>query len=216
MRVVHLGLIKYKDALALMEELHSAIASTSDHEETLLIVEHPPVVTMGLRERSLDLVTPEDQLHVHGVDFEKIDRGGSVTVHEPGQLVLYPLMRVDARRLTVRRLVWALEEIMILECARWGLLAARDEINPGVWVAQNKIGAVGVRVANHVSKHGLALNVSNTLGTFSHIVPCGIHGRGVTSLKNSEIATHSEMNLPLIGNRMAADFEKLVLKFRAD
>jgi lipoate-protein ligase B len=208
--------MKYDESLAFMEELHGAISSSSSHEEALLLVEHPPVVTMGLRERSTDLVTPQEALASRGVHFQKIDRGGSVTVHEPGQLVLYPLVRVDARRLTVRRLVWALEEIMIMECARWGVEAARDEINPGVWVGPNKVGAVGVRVQNHVSKHGLALNITNSLQTFSHVVPCGIHGRGVTSLLSASVASPGEINLPLIGNRMAADFEQLVARFRAE
>jgi len=216
MKILQLGLMKYEEALALMEEIHGAVASGATQEETLLIVEHPPVVTMGLRDRSTDLVTPLDALSVHGVHFQKIDRGGSVTVHEPGQLVIYPIVRVDARRLTVRRLVWALEEIMILECARWGVVAARDDINPGVWVGSNKVGAVGVRVANHVSKHGLALNISNTLKTFSHVVPCGIQGRGVTSLRTEVQKLGVEMNLGLIGNRMAADFEQRVVGFRAE
>jgi lipoate-protein ligase B len=214
MHIRQLGLMRYGDALALMEELHAAISSQPTTEETLLIVEHPPVVTMGQRERTDDLVTPEVFLKQRGVDFHRIDRGGSVTVHEPGQLVLYPLLRVDARAVTVRRLVWALEEIMILECARWGLLANRDAINPGVWIGKDKVGAIGVRVSNHVSKHGLALNVSNTLQTFANIVPCGIHGRGVTSLVKSSGSTQKE-NLPHIGERMAADLVQILSNFRA-
>ncbi|MEN9530629.1 MAG: hypothetical protein RI932_2502 [Pseudomonadota bacterium] len=216
MKILQLGLMKYDEALALMEELHGAVASDPSHNETLIVVEHPPVVTMGLRDRTTDLVTPLALLAEQGVDFQKIDRGGSVTVHEPGQLVLYPIVRVDARRMTVRRLVWALEEIMILECARWGVTAARDEINPGVWVGPNKVGAVGVRVQNHVSKHGLALNIRNSLGTFSHVVPCGIHGRGVISLQSAVSTPISEMNLPRIGTRMAADFENMVVNFRRE
>ena len=215
MQVRQLGLMKYKDALAVMEEAHRVVASDPSAEEILFIVEHPPVVTMGLRERGLDMVTPEALLAARGVDFEKIDRGGSVTVHEPGQLVMYPLVRVDARRLTVRRLVWALEDIMIRECARWGIVAARDDINPGVWVGRSKIGAVGVRVAEHVSKHGLALNICNSLNTFSHIVPCGIQGRGVTSVHHTLGSSAPEMNLPLIGQRMAADFQEILSSFRA-
>jgi lipoate-protein ligase B len=211
--VRHLGLLRYSDALALMEEIHASVAADPRADEAILIVEHPPVVTMGLRERSNDLVTTESKLGDMGIDFRRIDRGGSVTVHEPGQLVLYPIVRVDARFLTVRKLVWALEEIMIRECSRWGLAAGRDEINPGVWVGQNKIGAVGVRVSNHASKHGLALNVQNTLETFGHIVPCGIQGRGVTSLKRSSASAEKE-NLPLIGERMATDLKEIIENFR--
>lgn len=214
MRIIQLGLIRYSDALEAMERLHAELVADASSEEALLVVEHPPVVTMGLRERSNDLVTPELALAEAGVDFRRIDRGGSVTVHEPGQLVLYPIVRVDARVVTVRRLVWALEEIMIRECARWGLKAGRDDINPGVWIGSNKVGAVGVRVSNHVSKHGLALNITNNLATFSHIIPCGIHGRGVISLRQAS-GSEGDYSLPSIGARMAADFVALLDEFRA-
>lgn len=215
MQVRQLGLMEYRKALELMEQLHSEVARESSSEELILIVEHTPVVTMGLRDRSADLKSSQAEITESGVDFHHIDRGGSVTVHEPGQLVIYPIVRLDSRSLTVRRLVWSLEEIMIKECARWGLAAARDEINPGVWIGKNKVGAVGVRVSQHVSKHGLALNLKNTLSTFSHIVPCGIHGRGVTSIQATLGGEHSEMNLPHIGERMAADLKELVRSFRA-
>lgn len=215
MRILQIGLMKYSEALALMEDIHSDIASDQNEEEAVLIVEHLPVVTMGLRDRSQDLKFTEEHLSQQGIDFVRIDRGGSVTVHEPGQLVLYPLLRIDARYLTVRRLVWALEEIMILECARWGIKAARDEVNPGIWFGQNKIGAVGIRIANHVSKHGLALNIFNNLETFSRIIPCGIHGRGVAALGALGLDVNSlEKKLPLIGLRMAADLKSIVENFR--
>jgi len=213
MQIRSLGLMRYSDALSLMEECHLSLVQNPALEDVILIVEHLPVVTMGLRERSADLITPEQLLKDSGVDFQRIDRGGSVTVHEPGQLVLYPLIRVDSRFLTVRRLVWALEEIMILECARWGIEAARDSINPGVWVGRDKVGAIGVRVSNHVSKHGLALNVRNSLQTFSHIIPCGIQQRGVASLAqlNSILAEESLLEM---GQRMAADLSKIISTFR--
>lgn len=214
MKVRQLGLMKYQSALELMEQLHNEVAQNDAFEEHILIVEHPSVVTMGLRDRTADLKSSEAELVSKGVDFHHIDRGGSVTIHEPGQLVVYPVVRLNARDLTVRRLVWSLEEVMIKECARWGLNAQRDQINPGVWIGMNKVGAVGVRVARHVSKHGLALNICNTLQTFSHIVPCGIHGRGVTSIQNSLTNFNGEMNLPHIGERMAADLVELIFSFR--
>jgi lipoate-protein ligase B len=206
--------MKYQSALELMEQLHNEVAHEKTSEEHILIVEHPSVVTMGLRDRTTDMKTSEAELLKSGVDFHHIDRGGSVTIHEPGQLVVYPIVRLNTRDLTVRRLVWSLEESMIKECARWGITAQRDAINPGVWIGMNKVGAVGVRVAQHVSKHGLALNVSNTLNTFSHIVPCGIQGRGVTSIQQNLGDFNAEMNLPHIGERMAADLIEVILSYR--
>lgn len=214
MKVRQLGLMKYQSALELMDQLHKEVAENAGADEQILVVEHPSVVTMGLRDRSSDMKTTEAELLRRGVDFHHIDRGGSVTIHEPGQLVIYPIVRVHSRDLTVRRLVWALEEVMIQECARWGLTAQRDAINPGVWLGSNKVGALGVRVAQHVSKHGLALNVCNSLDTFSHIIPCGIQGRGVTSLRAALGARWPETSLPRIGERMAADLVKLLLAFR--
>lgn len=213
MRIRTLGLLRYADALCLMDQIHASLASDPLCEEEILVVEHPPVVTMGYRERALDLLTPEISLSKRGIDFHRIDRGGSVTVHEPGQVVLYPLVRVDAQRVTVRRLVWSLEEIMIRECARWELSAVRDEMNPGVWIGSRKVGAVGLRVSNHISKHGIALNVYNTLETFSHIVPCGIQSRGITSL-NQETGSCSDENLQCIGERMAADLIQMIARLR--
>lgn len=183
MKTIDLGLMRYRDALRQMDELHSKIVAEPNSEERLLFVEHPAVVTMGNRERDSDMLFSGEALKARGVDFEKIDRGGSVTVHEPGQIVVYPLVRIDARRRTVKSFVWSLEEAMIRTAASFGVEAARDPINPGIWCGPNKLGALGIRVANHVSKHGLAFNVTNSLATFDLVVPCGIRGRGVTSLQ---------------------------------
>lgn len=182
MEIRNLGLVRYAEALKIMETTHAGVCASPSHSGVLLVVEHPPVVTMGNRPLESDMVIRPEGLAPLGIDFAKIDRGGSVTVHEPGQVVIYPIVRVDAKNLTVKKFVWILEESMIGVCAEFGVTAARDEINPGVWVGQNKIGAIGIRIQDHVSKHGLAFNVTNDLSTFRAIVPCGIRGRGVTSL----------------------------------
>lgn len=182
MRIEDIGLTDYDDALALMEERHARLVRDPDEEEVILVTSHRPVVTMGNRERDDDMKIARAHLSALGIAFAKIDRGGSVTVHEPGQLVVYPLVRLDARTLTVKRFVWALEQAMIDICAHHGVSAVRDAINPGVWVGANKIGALGIRVHERVSKHGLAFNAINSLATFNAIVPCGIRGRGVTTL----------------------------------
>ena len=197
MQIRNLGLLKYAEALQIMEAEHALLVADAKRPETLLVVSHPAVVTMGNRELHSDMNFTPAWLAERGIDYVKIDRGGSVTVHEPGQVVLYPLVRLDARVRTVRSFVHALEEAMIACCAEYGVAANRDPVNPGVWVGQNKIGALGIRVLNHVTKHGLAFNVTNSLKTFETIVPCGIRSRGVTSLalEVGKNLAHPELNI---------------------
>lgn len=182
MKIKYLGLVPYAEALRLMEQLHTEVVSTANHPGYLLVLQHPPTVTMGKRELLEDMKIPPDELKFKGVAYHKIDRGGSVTVHEPGQVVIYPIIHIDFYKHTVRSFVNALEQAVIDTCAYYDVQATRDNINAGVWVEKNKIGAVGIRVLNKVTKHGLAFNVINNLETFSFIVPCGLRGRGVINL----------------------------------
>jgi lipoyl(octanoyl) transferase len=181
-----LGLMPYGECLTVMEQCHLHEVQSEESPGTILVVEHPPTVTMGYRERLEDMIVPPEQLKFKGVAFHRIDRGGSVTVHEPGQIVIYPILHMSRKNLSVRSYVCALEEAMIQTCAHFGVEAFRDSLNPGVWVntAQglSKIGAVGIRILNKVTKHGLAFNVNNSLSTFSHIIPCGLRTAGVTTL----------------------------------
>lgn len=184
MEIKYLKLFAYADALNLMENLHSEVASTQNHKGFMLVLQHPPTVTMGKRELLEDMKVPPEELKYKGIAYHKIDRGGSVTIHEPGQIVIYPIININFYHHTVRSFVAALEQAMIETCMHYDICAARDEINPGVWVERNKIGAVGIRVKNKVTKHGLAFNVVNSLETFSFIIPCGLKERGVTNLTN--------------------------------
>ena len=178
-----LGLLRYADALAFMNETHARVVeSSAPGDGEILVVEHPPVVTMGNRPMAADMILSEAELNARGIDFHKIDRGGSVTVHEPGQAVVYPVVKLDRARLGAKAFVSALESAMIALCAEHGFMAARDPLNPGVWVGGDKIGAIGIRIAGGVTKHGLAFNVNGNLSTFAAVVPCGLRGRGVTSL----------------------------------
>ncbi len=183
MQIRYLGLLPYSDALGMMESIHSELVNNPTQEGAILVVQHPPTVTMGKRELYEDMLVPQEQLKFKGVAFHKIDRGGSVTVHEPGQIVVYPIFHIQTYQQTVRSYVHLLEEAMIETAALYGVKIQRDEINPGVWVGQNKIGAIGIRIKDKVTKHGIAFNVINSLETFANIVPCGLHGRGVTNLQ---------------------------------
>lgn len=183
MIIKKLGLTKYQDALKLMDELHDEVVQTSHHEGYLLIVEHPPTVTMGNRDNTHDLLLSPEALKQKNIDYHKIDRGGSVTVHEPGQCVIYPIFNLFDYKLSVRSYVCLLEEAMIQTCRDYGVTATRDPENPGIWIGNNKIGAIGIRVHHKVTKHGIAFNINNSLQTFATIVPCGLRTKGVTSLK---------------------------------
>lgn len=182
MKIKYLGLVPYSKALSLMDQLHTEVVATPNHKGFLLVLQHPPTVTMGKRELLGDMKIPPEELKFKGVDYHKIDRGGSVTVHEPGQIVIYPIINIDTYKHTVRSFVCAIEQAIIDTCTHYHVHATRDEINPGVWVKENKVGAVGIRVLNKVTKHGLAMNVTNSLSTFEFIIPCGLKGRGVTTL----------------------------------
>ena len=193
MQIKYLGLLPYSDALGLMESIHAKIVSNPKQEGIILVVEHPPTVTMGKRELWEDMLISPSELKYKGIAYHKIDRGGSVTVHEPGQIVIYPIFHVDTYRHSVRSYVNYLEESMIETAEHYGVKVNRDEINPGVWFAKNKIGAVGIRIKDKVTKHGIAFNVTNSLQTFSNIIPCGLKGRGVINLEMA--INHSLTNL---------------------
>jgi lipoate-protein ligase B len=183
------GLVPYADALRLQRRLADRVRDDADCEGFLVLLEHPPVITLGRHADRAHVLVPADRLRAAGVDVAETDRGGDATLHAPGQVVLYPILPVARRRLGPRRLVGLLEGAMIETCAAWGVRAGRLPPHPGVWApagtsgaAPRKLGAVGLRVASGVSTHGIALNVANDVSLFDLIVPCGLRGFGVTSL----------------------------------
>jgi lipoyl(octanoyl) transferase len=189
-REVHvhrLGLTRYGDALALQERLVIA-RQRGLVGDTLLVLEHPPVVTLGRGARNEDhLRMPREGLRARGIDVHDVGRGGDVTYHGPGQMVCYPIVDLAPDRQDVRRYVFDLEETMIGVAADYGLTAERIAGMNGTWLrsrelGDRKLGAVGVRISRWVTMHGLALNVRTNLAHFGLIVPCGIADKGVTSL----------------------------------
>ncbi len=206
MQISHLGLVPYDKALDIMETWHRQAQQAPDFPGILLVLQHPPTVTMGQRELQGDLRQSPEALQRLGIAYHKIDRGGSVTVHEPGQTVIYPIVRLDHHRLTVKSFVWALEQAMIDTCADFGVQAARDCINPGVWIGTQKIGAIGIRISRKATKHGLAFNVINSLKTFEHVVPCGLRSRGLISLEQALKKDFS----PLERQELYANAERLL------
>lgn len=171
----------YRRCWELQQRLHARVVRDPG-EAFIVTVEHPPVLTFGRHADKRFLLFGEKQLRAEGIDLVDTDRGGEVTAHVPGQLVVYPVLGIEAFRLTPRKYVHLLEQAVIDVLAELGVVAARDPDHPGVWVGTEKICALGVRIQRRVSLHGLALNVSNGLDLFRRIVPCGIQGRGVTSV----------------------------------
>jgi len=199
-----LGRVRYADALALQERLlEQRLAGAID--DTLLLLEHEPVVTMGRSAHEKNVLVPRTRLEALGVEFYETGRGGDVTYHGPGQLVAYPIFDLNPDRCDVRRYVRDLARVMVGLAGDFGIAASFLEGDPklvGVWVDEAspsmwpgdpreaggatrtaKIGAIGVRLSRWVTMHGLALNVSTDLDGFGLIVPCGLSQYGVTSLR---------------------------------
>ena len=189
MRVEDLGTMRYREAWALQERVHAEVVEGA--EERILLVEHPPVITFGRRpgvERNV--VAPPEVLESRGAEVVPSDRGGDVTFHGPGQLVAYPVVRLNDHRLSVGGYVRALERAVVEAVARFGVPARKDDCAVGAWTEDPpgsgtlaKLCAIGVRVRRGVTLHGLALNVTTDLSYFDLIIPCGLVGRPVTSLQ---------------------------------
>ena len=154
--------------------------------DQLLLLEHPPVVTLGVRARNdrSHVLASDEELAREGVAVFESGRGGDVTYHGPGQLVGYPIVDLRPDRCDVHRYVRDIEEVLIRVAARFGIQAERHHGLTGVWVGSEKLAAIGVRVARWITSHGFALNVSTDLSRFNLIVPCGIADRGVTSVEH--------------------------------
>ena len=149
----------------------------------LILLQHPPTYTLGVRGKSEHLLASEEALTRLGAKVYRVDRGGDVTFHGPGQIVGYPIFRLGDWREGPSWYVRRLEEALIDTLAALGIAAGRVEGRPGVWVGAAKVAAVGVRVSRGVTSHGFALNVSPDLSYFAHIVPCGLIDAGVTSVE---------------------------------
>ena len=178
-QVLDLGTLDYVDAWAKQKEVHAAVAE-QQMSPTLILVEHPPVITFGRKGGRENLLQSEQQLTASGFTLHDIERGGDVTYHGPGQLVGYPIFTVGRH---VRDYLRNIEEVFIRLLAGFDIESIGSDGYAGVWVGDEKVVAIGVAIKRHVSLHGFALNVSTDLSHFETIVPCGIKDKGVTSLE---------------------------------
>lgn len=178
----HLGRIAYADALALQNETWERVVAGAP-DEVLLTLEHDPVVTIGRRGDAADLLVPERLLQARGVEVFRADRGGELTYHGPGQLVVYGIVDIGRRRIAVGDWVRGVAGAITDELATLGIEATYDAENPGLWAPDGaKICAVGMRISKGVARHGAAVNLTTQLEAFTWIVPCGMPTARATSV----------------------------------
>jgi len=188
---VDLGTVPYGDALALQRAVARARIAGEVSEDVLLLVEHPPVVTLGRSTKTTSLPLSADAIRARGVELHEVERGGDVTFHGPGQLVGYPIVDLKRHKKDLHWYLRQVEQALIDGLAELGLVAGRYPAYTGVWVGdgdvqpfvpKRKIASIGVHARDWVTWHGFALNVTTALSYFDLIVPCGIHGVEMTSV----------------------------------
>jgi lipoyl(octanoyl) transferase len=172
-----LGTVEYREAMALQERLREAVAA-GELPDLLLLLDHPPVYTLGRRSAPEDLPMGEAWCRAQGVDVVRTPRGGKLTYHAPGQLVGYPIMRTD----DVIAFLRTMEDALVAALADEGIAAGPREGLTGVWVQDRKIASIGIHVSRGVTSHGFAVNVDNDVAPFSWVVPCGLPGVTMTSV----------------------------------
>lgn len=197
-----LHLVTYENGMKLQQKLVE-MRQRDEIDDQLLLLEHPPVITLGRGGRMENLLAGPQMLEQHGVRFFETTRGGDITYHGPGQVVGYPILHLGEGNRDVRKYVTSIEEVLIRTVAEYGIRAERVDGRRGIWVGNDKIAAIGVRIARWVTSHGWALNVTTNLDHFRLITPCGLHGTGVTS-----IARETGRRVPLaeVNEVLAAKF----------
>ena len=181
-RLLDLGRAPYREVWDLQHSLHESVREGRE-PNTWIVVEHPPVITLGRQAKRENVLASNAFLAAHGIDLVEIERGGDVTYHGPGQLVVYPIRKLQRFREIVP-LVRALEGAVLATCQSFGIEAKRWDQHAGVWVGNNQICAIGLAVQKMVSLHGIALNVSTELDYDRLINPCGLSERGITSMSH--------------------------------
>ncbi len=241
MRIDDLGILRYEPAWRMQEQAHEEVLN--GREERILLVEHPPVITLGRRAgATAHLLASPEKLRLSQVEIMQSDRGGDITFHGPGQIVAYPIIRLNDHRLSVGGYVRRLEEAVVATLGEFRIVAGKDACAIGVWVGKSrssefgvrssgnantssspsaesrapnpdsaKICAIGVRVRRGVTMHGLALNVTTDLNYFKLIVPCGLAGRGVTSI--SELLGEKTPGMDAVKSALVRNLEA---RFRSD
>jgi lipoate-protein ligase B len=180
--IVDLGTRPYAEVLDLQLDLCQK-RQADEIGNTVLIVEHPAVITLGARKSENKLLSDEDVIRGQGIDLVRVGRGGGTTAHNPGQLVVYPIIKLKSLKLDVNAYIRSLEQVGIELLETLGVESERRKGYPGLWVGEKKIASIGVQLKKWVSFHGMAININNDLSIFEHIVPCGLDGVVITSVQ---------------------------------
>ncbi|HOE63938.1 MAG TPA: lipoyl(octanoyl) transferase LipB [Candidatus Sumerlaeota bacterium] len=176
--------------------------------DTIIFVEHDPVITMGRRARAEHLVgyASSDGKTIGGIPVVYTDRGGDVTLHSPGQLVIYPVIRLKVREQRLHDLLIAYENLIIQTALAFGVKACRIEGRTGAWTPRGKLASIGIHIRRWTTYHGIALNVSNDLSLFDNIIPCGLHGIKMASLESE---TNRALDMAEVKKQIASLFQKV-------
>lgn len=218
MNYIDWGIIPYAEAWDQQETIFNHIIETKKMEqatlelERVILCEHPHVYTLGKSGHVNNLLINEDFLTKINATFFKIDRGGDITYHGPGQLVGYPILDLDNHKVSLKEYIHIIEEAIILTIAEYGISGTRLEGATGVWLdvgkpGTRKICAIGVRASKFVTMHGFALNVNTDLSYFNHINPCGFVDKGVTSIQKE---IREEVSMNKVKNLFQQKFDSLI------
>lgn len=212
--VKDIGLCFYNDALAVQQEhFESLIAFKLKKKDSpipynlLLVCEHYPVITIGKSGKHEHLLVNNQRLLDESIQYFEVNRGGDITIHNPKQLVLYPILDLDYFFNDVKKYMWSLEEVVIKTLLEYNIFADRSVGETGVWINLDKnpqkIAAMGVKMSRWVSMHGLALNINNDLSLFDYIIPCGISNKSVTSMR-AELGV--DLDMEEVKNKLINNF----------
>lgn len=208
LNILNLGKCEYEEALEIQYKL-SELRAEGKVDDTLILVEHPPVITVGKNSDGNNVVLPDEFFEKRGIKVCRISRGGDVTYHGPGQIVGYPIVDLKSKiyKQSVKGYVAALEEVFIrLLKENYGIEAGRDDKYTGVWVDNGKVVAIGVAISRWITMHGFAFNVNTNLEHFKWIVPCGIVGKEVTSMSK---LTGGDLNFDEVAGQVCKIFAEI-------
>jgi lipoate-protein ligase B len=204
--VLRMGQVKYKEALAIQENLVQ-LRRVGRIPEVLLLLQHPPVYTLGGGGNPGNLLISEEKLRELGIEFYHTQRGGDITYHGPGQIVGYPILDLKNFGRDAHKYLRLLEEVLIQTLSTLGIVAGRIKGLTGVWVGEEKVAAIGIRISHGwITSHGFALNVTTNLSYFNQIIPCGIRNKGVTSIAR---LLQQEIKIEQVEELILQQFEKI-------
>lgn len=210
MIIMDLGRVSYDEGLSCQEQTHNerVAGRTSD---SVILLEHDPVITIGKSGKRKEILVSEENISERGIDIRRVNRGGKITCHYPGQLVVYPIIDLSGYKNDIHAFVYNLEEVIIRTLADFEVMGERISRLRGVFVGNNKIAAIGIEVRNSVTMHGFALNVVEDWSLYSLFIPCGITGKGITFLESC-VGPNTKFNMAMIKERVLQHFSDIFQK----